>query len=141
MNRHYFLLHYLYFSSDWNINRNCGIKKAIHEKCHHDIIYGTLSFNVPLPSPYYGEIWDYKHANTENIQKAISMFDSHKAFKNKIQMKWLGYQLIHCVKSVQIRSYFWSECGKIRTRNYSVFGHFSRSDTLIFSKTSFRINV
>ena len=54
----------------------------------------------------------------------------------------------HCVKSVQIRSYFWylfshirseygeryfvslrihSKCGKIRTRNNSVFGHFSRN--------------
>ena len=55
----------------------------------------------------------------------------------------------HCVKSVQIRSNVWSvfsririeygryfvslhiqsECGKIRTRNYSVFEHFSRSVT------------
>ena len=41
--------------------------------------------------------------------------------------------LLHCVKSVQIRSYFWSvfsciqsEYRKIRTRNNSVFGHFSR---------------
>ena len=33
----------------------------------------------------------------------------------------------HCVKYVQIRSYFWSEYRKIRTRNNSVFGHFSRS--------------
>ena len=45
----------------------------------------------------------------------------------------------HCVKSVQIRSYFWSvfslirteyeesEYRKIRTKNNSVFGHFSRS--------------
>ena len=43
----------------------------------------------------------------------------------------------HCVKCVQIRSNFWSvfsriqniqsECGKITTRNYTVFGHFSRS--------------
>ena len=48
----------------------------------------------------------------------------------------------HCVKSVQIRSYFWlvfscirieyvdllrSEYRKIRTRNNSVFGHFSRT--------------
>ena len=39
----------------------------------------------------------------------------------------------HCVKSVQIRSYFWSvfsciqsEYRKIRTTNNSVFGHFSR---------------
>ena len=53
----------------------------------------------------------------------------------------------HCVKSVQIRSYFWSvfscirteyiyyvnlhiqsEYREIRTRNNSVFGHFSRSE-------------
>ena len=40
----------------------------------------------------------------------------------------------HCVKIVQIRSYFWSvfscirtEYRKIRTRNKSVSGHFSRS--------------
>ena len=47
----------------------------------------------------------------------------------------------HCMKSVQIRSFFWSlffhirtayrvslqfKCGKIRTRKNSVFGHFSR---------------
>ena len=66
-----------------NITRNCGIEKTIHEKCHHDIIHSTLSFNVPLPLPYYREIRDYKHANTENIQEAILMFDWHKAFKNK----------------------------------------------------------
>ena len=73
----------LIFSSDLNITKNCGIEKTIHEKCHHDIIYGTLNLNVPLPPPYYREIWDYKHANTENIQKDISMFDWQKAFKNK----------------------------------------------------------
>ena len=33
----------------------------------------------------------------------------------------------HCVESVQIRNYFWFEYRKIRTRNNSVFGHFSRS--------------
>ena len=42
---------------------------------------------------------------------------------------------MHCVKSVQIRSFFWSvlshiqaEYWKIRTRKNSVFGHFSHSD-------------
>ena len=41
---------------------------------------------------------------------------------------------LNCVKSVQIRSYFWfvfscisTEYRKVRTRNNSVFGHFSRS--------------
>ena len=50
----------------------------------------------------------------------------------------LHYCNRHCVKGVQIRSYFWSVfsrirteygeiLGKIRSRNNSVFGHFSRS--------------
>ena len=33
----------------------------------------------------------------------------------------------HCVKSVQIWSFFWSECGKMWNRNNSVFEHFSSS--------------
>ena len=33
----------------------------------------------------------------------------------------------HCVKSVQIRGFFWSVFSRIRTRNRFVFGHFSRS--------------
>ena len=72
----------LIFSSDLNITSNCGIEKTIHEKCHDDIIYRTLNFNVPLPLPYCREIWDYKHTNFENIQKAISI---------KTQVKRLGY--------------------------------------------------
>ena len=44
-----------------------------------------------------------------------------------------SHQRYHCMKSVQIRIYFWSvfpyiqsEYSKIRTRNNSVFGHFLR---------------
>ena len=33
----------------------------------------------------------------------------------------------HCVKSVRIASYFWSVFSCFRTRNNSVFGHFSRN--------------
>ena len=54
-----------------------------------------------------------------------------------------------CVKSVEIRSFFWSECGKIRTRKKSVFGHFSRSEYSIMldwfdslvGKTNCRVTV
>ena len=34
----------------------------------------------------------------------------------------------HCVKSVQIRSFFWSVLSCIRTRKNSIFGHSSRSE-------------
>ena len=51
------------------------------------------------------------------------------------------HELSHCVKSVQIRSYFWSvffcirtEYRKIRTRKNSVFGHFWRSESNCHSK-------
>ena len=37
----------------------CGIEQSIYGKCDHNITYGTLDFNVPLPPAYYGEIWDY----------------------------------------------------------------------------------
>ena len=35
-------------------------------------------------------------------------------------------KFLDCVKSVQIRSYFWSVFSCIRTRNNSIFGQFSR---------------
>ena len=63
--------------------------------------------------------------------------------QNDIARKHATYSTFHCAKSVQIRGYFWSvfsriqfyfvslriqfKCGKIQTRNNSVFGHFSRS--------------
>ena len=46
----------------------------------------------------------------------------------------------YCVKSVQIRSYFWSVFRCIRTRNNSVFGQFSRSEYTWSRKLSFLFN-
>ena len=40
---------------------------------------GNLKLRYTLPPPYYRDVWDYKHANTESIQKAVSMFDWPKA--------------------------------------------------------------
>ena len=68
---------------------------------------------------------------------------------------WTVYFLndpYHCAKkSLQIRSFFWSvfsgiwtEYGKIRTRKSSVFGHFSRSASvlkcILFSKLAAKWN-
>ena len=73
----------LIFSSNVSFIRSYGMGQSIYEKCHHNIAYGTLDFNVPVAPPYYREIWDYKNADTESIQKAISNFDWPKAFRNK----------------------------------------------------------
>ena len=64
----------LFHSSNMSFIRNYGIEQFIFEKCHHNIKDGNLDFNVPLPPPYYREIWDCKNADTESIQKAISNF-------------------------------------------------------------------
>ena len=57
------------------------------------------------------------------------------------------YSVYHCVKSVHIRRFFWSvysriqsECGKIRTRKNSVYGHFTQCMPIIdvFNVLSFR---
>ena len=60
---------------------------SIYERCHHNIIYGTLNFDIPLPPPYYRDVRYYKHANTGNIQKAISKFDWSKSSSIEMQLK------------------------------------------------------
>ena len=37
---------------------------------------------VALPPMYVREAWDYKKANIENIEKAISKFNCNNSFEN-----------------------------------------------------------
>ena len=73
----------LIFSSNTSFVKSCGSELSISEKCHHNIIYGTLNFDIPLPPPYYRDVWNYKHANTGSIQKTVSTFDWSKAFLHR----------------------------------------------------------
>ena len=41
----------LIFSSNVNLTKNCGVEQSLYEKCHHNIINGTLHFNIPPPPP------------------------------------------------------------------------------------------
>ena len=41
----------LIFSSNVNLTKYCGVEQSLYETCHHNIIYGTLNFNIPLPPP------------------------------------------------------------------------------------------
>ena len=50
-----------------------------------------------------------------------------------LKYEWIMLSFAHCVKIVKIRSYFWSVFScyrKIRTRNNSILGQFSRIRTL-----------
>ena len=73
----------LIFSSNVNLTKNCRVEQSLYETCHHNIIYGTLNFNIPLPPPYFTEIWDYKNANVGCVQKSIYNFDWTMAFQNQ----------------------------------------------------------
>ena len=37
---------------------------------------------MSLPPNYRTEVWDYKNANAEGIQKSISLFNWEKSFEN-----------------------------------------------------------
>ena len=57
------------------------------------------------------------------------VYNDHITSFEDLLKKDNSFKIHHRVKSVQIRSYFWSVLSCIRTRNNSVFGHFSRSAT------------
>ena len=81
----------------------------------------------------------YKNREFVNIQFSLNTFRCSKyltlQWKDPTQFFTIK---IHCEKSVQVQSFFWSvfSCiqfanSKIRTRKNSVLRHFSRSDPLI----------
>ena len=47
----------LIFSSNVNLRKRCGIEQPHYETCHHNIIYETLNFNIPLPLLI---LWKYR---------------------------------------------------------------------------------
>ena len=65
----------LIFSLNVNLTKNCGVEQSLYDKCHHNIIYETLNFNIPLPPPYYRELWNFKSVNSQCIQKSVNNFD------------------------------------------------------------------
>ena len=62
---------------------NVGVEQTIYNKCNHNIIYGLLNLNIPLPPPYYREVWDYKNTGPVCIQRAISLVNWNDVFSNK----------------------------------------------------------
>ena len=65
----------LIFTSNPSFISASGVELSLYEKCHHNLIYGKINFNVPLPPPCMREVWDYKNAKVENIQQWVSGID------------------------------------------------------------------
>ena len=72
----------LIFTSHPSFISTSRVELSPYEKFHHNLIYGKINFNVPLPPPYIREVWDYKNAKAENIQQSVSGIDLHFPRKN-----------------------------------------------------------
>ena len=70
------------FTTNSNLPSEVGVEQTIYDKCHHDIIYGSTNFNLPLPPPYYREVWDYKYTDPICIKRAISLVNWNHFFSN-----------------------------------------------------------
>ena len=57
-----------------------GVQETIYDKCHHNIIYGSLNLIIPLLPPYYREVWDYKNTDAVCIQREISLVNWNDLF-------------------------------------------------------------
>ena len=63
-----------------------GIEQLIYDKRHHNIIYGKLNFDIPLPP-----LWDYNKANTEVYKELFLSLTGIWLSKIKILMRKLKY--------------------------------------------------
>ena len=45
-----------------------GVKQTMYDKCHRNIIYGSLNLNIRLPPPFDREVWDYKNTDAVRIK-------------------------------------------------------------------------
>ena len=76
----------LIFTSNPSFISASGVELSLYEKCHHNLIYGKINFNVPLLPPYVWnirEVWNYKKAKVANIQQSVSGIDWDFNFKGK----------------------------------------------------------
>ena len=82
-----------------NLIRETGVELSIFEKCHHNLIYSIIDFKVPLPPRYLREVWDYKNANVNHIQSAVSNIDWEFSFHGANVNKKVDI-LNECLKNI-----------------------------------------
>ena len=87
----YFTCIELIFTSNPNLINSSGVEMSLFEKCHHNIVYGKIDFKIPIPPPYMREVWVYKNASAESIQRSISSIDWDFLFWEKSIKKRLTY--------------------------------------------------
>ena len=78
---------YLIFSSNVNLTKNCGVEQSLYKTYHHNIIYGTQSFNIPLPLLILGKYGIMKMQILDVSQNQYIILIGLGLFKIKIVTK------------------------------------------------------
>ena len=86
----FYFLHRFNFFSQTNLVMESGVHSSLHQKYHHQIIYANFNLKIHYPSPHGEEIWYYKNANTNLIQRAINYYPWERSLaENKCLRKGL----------------------------------------------------
>ena len=72
----------LIFTTQPNLVMESGVHSSLHANCHHQLPHVKFHLNVFYPLPYEPEMWHYKLANSDSIQRSIKGFDWEKTFLN-----------------------------------------------------------
>ena len=64
--------------SNTNLVTDFGVDPTLYKTCNHNLIVGKINFIIP----FYRDIWDYKRAKVEMIQKGIANFNWKRAFSS-----------------------------------------------------------
>ena len=79
----------LIFTSNPSFISTSGEELLLDEKCHHNLIYGKISFNAPFPIRYILEVRDYKNTKVANIQLSFLVITGILFSKKKLFIKKL----------------------------------------------------
>ena len=71
----------------------------LFDKCHHNVIYGKINIDVPLPPVFIHEVWNCSKADVQNIQKAILDFNWRKAFQSLSTVYLLNETLLNIFRN------------------------------------------
>ena len=122
----------LIFQKVWHIFRQaCFVavfvflaEMSISDVCKRHLLVRNLKAfaHFRLTSLLFSPRVDRKQIDQADFTCWISLLSS-----NLIKKISPNPEVLHCVKSIQIRRFFWSVFSCIRTRKNFVFGHFSRS--------------
>ena len=77
----------LIYTSQVNLVTESGVYSSPYANYHHQIRYVKCDFNAIHLTPYEGEVWHYKVAISECIQRPIANYNWEKAFCNIVMSK------------------------------------------------------